>query len=66
MSLKFAAVGSLMALSALEARAETNDQVQNRDPVESYDPLLAMIGRGRSAAERELTETKQRTAHRAQ
>jgi len=51
MSLKFAAVGSLMALSALEARTQTDDHAKILDPAETYDPLLAMIGRGRREAE---------------
>ena len=47
MSLKFAAVGNLMALSAFENRALVEDRFKTPSPIETYDPLLAMIGRGR-------------------
>jgi hypothetical protein len=49
MSLKFAAVGNLMALSAFENRARVEDRFKTLSPIETYDPLLAMIGRGRRA-----------------
>lgn len=49
MSLKFAAVGNLMALSAFENRALVEDRFKTLSPIETYDPLLAMIGRGRRA-----------------
>jgi hypothetical protein len=55
MSLKFAAVGNLMALSAFENRARVEDRFKTPSPVETYDPLLAMIGRGRRE---EPTEAK--------
>ena len=45
MSLKFAAVGNLMALSAFENRALVEDRFKTLSPIETYDPLLA--GRGR-------------------
>jgi hypothetical protein len=49
MSLKFVAIGNLMALSALENRALVEGRYKNLAPVEAYDPLLAMIGRSRDA-----------------
>ena len=49
MSLKFAAVGNLMALSAFENRALVEDRFKTLSPIETYDPLLAMIGRSRRA-----------------
>lgn len=49
MSLKFAAIGNLMALSAFENHALVRDRfrIKALDPVEAYDPLLALIGQGR-------------------
>ena len=47
MSLKFAAVGNLMALSAFENHALVQDRFKTLSPIETSDPLLAMIGRGR-------------------
>jgi hypothetical protein len=49
MSLKFAAIGNLMALSAFENHALVRDRFGTKalGPVEAYDPLLAMIGQGR-------------------
>ena len=49
MSLKFAAVGNLMALSAFENHTLVQDRFTTLSPVDTYDPLLAMIGRGRRA-----------------
>ena len=45
MSLKFAAVGNLMALSAFENRSLVEERFKTLSPIETYDPLLAMIGR---------------------
>lgn len=47
MSLKFAAIGNLMAISALENRARVDDRFKALSPVEIYDLLLAFIGRSR-------------------
>ena len=64
MSLKFAAVGNLMALSAFENRALVEDRFKTLSPIETYDPLLAMIGRGRRE-EPEKPESEERTANQA-
>ena len=64
MSLKFAAVGNLMALSAFENRALVEDRFKTLSPIETYDPLLAMIGPGRRA-EPEKPESEERTANQA-
>ena len=58
MSLKFAAVGNLMALSAFENRALVEDRFKTLSPIEAYDPLLAMIGRGRRAEVRRSPSPK--------
>ena len=49
MSLKFAAVGNLMALSAFENRALVEDRFKTLVADRNLRPLLAMIGRGRRA-----------------
>ena len=64
MSLKFAAVGNLMALSAFENRALVEDRFQTPSPIETYDPLLAMIGRSRWA-EPPKPKSEERTADQA-
>ena len=64
MSLKFAAVGNLMALSAFENRALVEDRFKTLSPIETYDPLLAMIGRGRRA-EPAKPKSEERTADQA-
>ena len=64
MSLKFAAVGNLMALSAFENRALVEDRFKTLSPIETYDPLLAMVGHGRRA-EPEKPESEERTANQA-
>jgi hypothetical protein len=64
MSLKFAAVGNLMALSAFENRALVEDRFKTLSPIETYDPLLAMIGRGRRA-EAEKPKSEERPANQA-
>ena len=64
MSLKFAAVGNLMALSAFENRALVEDRFKTLSPIETYDPLLAMIGRGRRANQRSL-KSEERPANQA-
>ena len=64
MSLKFAAVGNLMALSAFENRALVEDRFQTLSPIETYDPLLAMIGRGRRA-ESDKPKSEEKPANRA-
>ncbi len=65
MSLKFAAVGNLMALSAFENRARVEDRFNNAlSPIETYDPLLAMIGRSRKA-EPPKPKSDERTADQA-
>lgn len=64
MSLKFAAVGNLMALSAFENRARVEDRFKTPSPVETYDPLLAMIGRGRRA-ESEKPQSEEKPANQA-
>lgn len=64
MSLKFAAVGNLMALSAFENRALVEDRFKTLSPIETYDPLLAMIGRGRRA-EAKKPKSEEKTADRA-
>ena len=65
MSLKFAAVGNLMALSAFENRALVEDRFKKAlSPIETYDPLLAMIGRGRRT-EAEKPKSEARPAHQA-
>jgi hypothetical protein len=65
MSLKFAAVGNLMALSAFENRARVEDRFKTPSPIETYDPLLAMIGRSRREAEPMTPETEERAANHA-
>jgi hypothetical protein len=67
MSLKFAAIGNLMALSALENRAMVEDRFKTFAPVEMYDPLLAMIGRGRRSAapKQKASEVEELLADRA-
>lgn len=64
MSLKFAAVGNLMALSAFENRALVEDRFKTLSPIETYDPLLAMIGRGRRA-EAKKPKSEEKTADQA-
>ena len=58
MSLKFAAVGNLMALSAFENHALVEDRFKTLSPIETYDPLLAMIGRGRRTERRRSPSPK--------
>jgi hypothetical protein len=67
MSLKFAAIGNLMALSALENHALVRDRFGTKAlaPVETYDPLLAMIGRSRREAEPMTPMTEERAANQA-
>jgi hypothetical protein len=67
MSLKFAAIGNLMALSALENHALVRDRFGTKAlaPVETYDPLLAMIGRSRREAEPMSSTTEERAANQA-
>jgi hypothetical protein len=65
MSLKFAAVGNLMALGAFENRARVEDRFKTPSPVETYDPLLAMIGRGRRATEPKKHEPAEQPANHA-
>ena len=59
MSLKFAAIGNLMALSALDSHALVHDRFKTGafSPVEAYDPLLALIGQGRRVAEAKTPPT---------
>ena len=57
--MKYAAVGNLMALSAFENRALV--EFKTPSPIETYDPLLAMIGRGRRA-EPPKPKSEERTA----
>jgi hypothetical protein len=64
MSLKFAAVGNLMALSAFENRARVEDRFNTLSPIETYDPLLAMIGRSRRA-EPTKPKSEEKTANQA-
>jgi hypothetical protein len=64
MSLKFAAVGNLMALSAFENHSLVQNRFKTLSPIETYDPLLAMIGRGRRA-EPAKPESEQRPANQA-
>jgi hypothetical protein len=64
MSLKFAAVGNLMALSAFENRALVEDRFKTLSPIETYDPLLAMIGRSRRA-EAPKPKSEEKTADQA-
>lgn len=49
MSLKFAAIGNLMALSAFENRVRVEDRFNFATPAETFDPLLALIGRSNQA-----------------
>jgi hypothetical protein len=68
MSLKFAAIGNLMVLSALENRARVEERFTTFATVELYDPLLALIGRGRREARpasRETVESDKRAADQA-
>jgi hypothetical protein len=64
MSLKFAAVCNLMALSAFENRALVEDRFKTLSPIETYDPLLAMIGRSRRA-EPPKPKSEEKTADQA-
>ena len=64
MSLKFAAVGNLMALSAFENRALVEDRFKTPSPIETYDAFPAMIGRGRRA-EPPKPKPEERTADQA-
>lgn len=64
MSLKFAAVGNLMALSAFENHALVEDRFKTLSPIETYDPLLAMIGRGRRVEPADR-KSEERTAYQA-
>jgi len=64
MSLKFAAVGNLMALSAFENHSLVQNRFKTLSPIETYEPLLAMIGRGRRA-EPAKPESEQRPANQA-
>jgi hypothetical protein len=63
MSLKFAAIGNLMAFSALESHALVHDRFKTGAfaPVEAYDPLLALIGQGRRVAEAKTPMTPEST-----
>lgn len=67
MSLKFAAIGNLMALSAFENHSLVEDRFKTFAPVEMYDPLLAMIGRGRkdAAPKQTMSEVEELLADRA-
>jgi hypothetical protein len=67
MSLKFVAIGNLMALSALESHALVQDRFNTGTfaPVEAYDPLLALIGQGRRVAEAKAPMTPEATEHAA-
>jgi hypothetical protein len=64
MSLKFAAVGNLMALSAFENHTLVQDRFTTLSPIDTYDPLLAMIGRGRRAEPAE-PKSEERPANQA-
>lgn len=64
MSLKFAAIGNLMVISALENRTLVEDRFKVLVPIETYDPLLAMIGRGRREPMKQ-PETGERAANHA-
>ncbi len=55
MSLKFAALGSLTALSPRGTPARADDQAQNLGPVGPHEPILTTVGR-RSRAEPEKPE----------
>ncbi len=67
MSLKFAAIGNLMVLVVLEERSGHKDRSRVLWPTETYDPLLAVIGRARRGAETMTIEpaSTERPAHEA-
>ena len=67
MSLKFAAIGNLMALSAFENHSLVEDRFKTFAPVDMYDPLLAIIGRGRrdAALKQTTAEVEELLANRA-
>ena len=65
MSLKFAAIGNLMALSAFENRAQAEERFNAVRPIEPYDPLLAVIGKGETPPKSRAPKQAERPASHA-